>query len=184
MGVVKAKALTYLQVRVATSFPEDTTIFMNDYTSGNSCFMVVALDGDEVSETLLKYELDTGESIMFAKRYLGELYSTKFISSYDLPKTVGEAEQGETDADGSHFYNKYKMNVEVANNTITFSSFESELCFFNWGKIFDAEMTRLLRGQEVSVDAIITNPQGAFNIQWLNGQAILMLTQPRLLQIT
>lgn len=45
MGVVKAKALTYLQVRVATSFPEDTTIFMNDYTSGNSCFMVVALDG-------------------------------------------------------------------------------------------------------------------------------------------
>lgn len=165
MGVVKAKALTYLQVRVATSFPEDTTIFMNDYTSGNSCFMVVALDGDEVSEPLLKYELDTGESIMFAKRYLGELYSTKFISSYDLPKTVGEAEQGETDADGSHFYNKYKMNVEVANNTITFSSFESELCFFNWGKIFDAEMTRLLRGQEVSVDAIITNPQGAFNIQ-------------------
>ena len=165
MGVVKAKALTYLQVRVATSFPEDTTIFMNDYTSGNSCFMVVALDGDEVSETLLKYELDTGESIMFAKRYLGELYSTKFISSYDLPKTVGEAEQGETDADGSHFYNKYKMNVEVANNAITFSSFESELCFFNWGKIFDAEMTRLLRGQEVSVDAIITNPQGAFNIQ-------------------
>lgn len=165
MGVVKAKALTYLQVRVATSFPEDTTIFMNDYTSGNSCFMVVALDGNEVSETLLKYELDTGESIMFAKRYLGELYSTKFISSYDLPKTVGEAEQGETDADGSHFYNKYKMNVEVANNTITFSSFESELCFFNWGKIFDAEMTRLLRGQEVSVDAIITNPQGAFNIQ-------------------
>ena len=88
MGAVKAKALTYLQVRVATSFPEDTTIFMNDYTSGNSCFMVVALDGDEVSETLLKYELDTGESIMFAKRYLGELYSTKFISSYDLPKTV------------------------------------------------------------------------------------------------
>lgn len=165
MGVVKAKALTYLQVRVATSFPEDTTIFMNDYTSGNSCFMVVALDGDEVSETLLKYELDTGESIMFAKRYLGELYSTKFISSYDMPKTVGEAEQGETDADGSHFYNKYKMNVEVANNTITFSSFESELCFFNWGKIFDAEITRLLRGQEVSVDAIITNPQGAFNIQ-------------------
>ena len=104
MGVVKAKALTYLQVRVTTSFPEDTTIFMNDYTSGNSCFMVVALDGDEVSETLLKYELDTGESIMFAKRYLGELYSTKFISSYDMPKTVGEAEQGETDADGSHFY--------------------------------------------------------------------------------
>lgn len=165
MGVVKAKALTYLQVRVTTSFPEDTTIFMNDYTSGNSCFMVVALDGDEVSETLLKYELDTGESIMFAKRYLGELYSTKFISSYDMPKTVGEAEQGETDADGSHFYNKYKMNVEVANDAITFSSFENELCFFNWGKIFDAEMTRLLRGQEVSVDAIITNPQGAFNIQ-------------------
>lgn len=165
MGVVKAKALTYLQVRVTTSFPEDTTIFMNDYTSGNSCFMVVALDGDEVSETLLKYELDTGESIMFAKRYLGELYSTKFISSYDMPKTVGEAEQGETDADGSHFYNKYKMSVEVANDAITFSSFENELCFFNWGKIFDAEMTRLLRGQEVSVDAIITNPQGAFNIQ-------------------
>lgn len=165
MGVVKAKALTYLQVRVTTSFPEDTTIFMNDYTSGNSCFMVVALDGDEVSETLLKYELDTGESIMFAKRYLGELYSTKFISSYDMPKTVGEAEQGETDADGSHFYNKYKMNVEVANDAITFSSFENELCFFNWGKIFDAEMTRLLKGQEVSVDAIITNPQGAFNIQ-------------------
>lgn len=165
MGVVKVKALTYLQVRVTTSFPEDTTIFMNDYTSGNSCFMIVALDGNEISETLLKYELDTGESIMFAKRYLGELYSTKFISSYALPKTAGEAEQGETDADGSHFYNKYKMNVEVANGAITFSNFENELCFFNWGKIFDAEMTRLLRGQEVSVDAIITNPQGAFNIQ-------------------
>lgn len=165
MGVVKVKALTYLQVRVATSFPNNTTIFMKDYTSGNSCFMVVALDGDEVSETLLKYELDTGESLMFAKRYLGELYSTKFISSYDMPKTAGEAEQGETDADGSHFYNKYKMNVEVANDAITFSSFANELCFFNWGKIFDAEMTRLLRGQEVSVDAIITNPQGAFSIQ-------------------
>lgn len=165
MGVVKVKALTALQVRIATNFPNDTTIFMNDYTSGNSCFMVVALDGDEISETLLKYELDTGESIMFAKRYLGELYSTKFISSYDMPKTAGEAEQGETDADGSHFYNKYKMNVEVANGAITFSNFGNELCFFNWGKIFDAEMTRLLRGQEVSVDAIITNPQSAFNIQ-------------------
>lgn len=165
MGVIKVKALKYLQVVISTSFPEDSTIFMNDYTSGNSCFMVVALIGEEVSETLLKYELDTGESIMFSKRYLGELYSTKFISSYDMPKTAGEAEQGETDADGSHLYNKYKMNIEVKDKTITFSSFEGEWCLFNWGKIFDAEMTKLLRGQKVSVDTVITNPQGAFNVQ-------------------
>lgn len=165
LGVIKAKNLVYLQPRLATNFASNETIFMRDYTDGNSCFMVVALDGDEVSETLLKYELDTGEKILYSKRYLGELYSSKYLSSYDMPKMAGEAEQGETDADGSHLYNKYKMNVEIANGIITFSSYENKLCLFSWGKIFDSEITSLLRGQTVSVDAAITNPNCAFNIQ-------------------
>lgn len=164
-GVIKAKALQYLQAKVIDSFPKTETLMLNDYTDGNSCLVIVALTGDSVSDALIKYELDTGENLLISKHYLGEIYNAAYLLHTDIAKSVGEAEQGETDADGSHFYNKYKMSFEVSGGKLIFSSTDSDLCFFNWGFIVPAEITKLLRGKSVTLESSARMPNCAINYQ-------------------
>ena len=164
-GVIKATALQYLQAKVIDSFPKDETLMLNDYTSGNSCLMIVALEGEEVSDSLLKYEIDNNERILISKHYLGELYNAAYLFSHDMVKTSGDAEQGETDADGSHFYNKNKLNLEIKGGKLIITSDDVEICQFNWGDIIPAEITTLLRGKSVTVDAALRNPDCSFAIQ-------------------
>ena len=164
-GVIKAKALQYLQAKIIDNFPKTETLMLNDYTDGNSCLVIVALTGDSVSDALIKYELDTGEHLLISKHYLGELYNAAYLLHTDIAKSVGEAEQGETDADGSHFYNKYKMSLEVSGGKLIFSSTDADLCFFNWGFIVPAEITKLLRGKSVTLECSTRTPDGAVNYQ-------------------
>lgn len=164
-GVIKAKALQYLQAKIIDNFPKTETLMLNDYTDGNSCLVIVALTGDSVSDALLKYELDTGEHLLISKHYLGEIYNAAYLLHTDIAKSVGEAEQGETDADGSHFYNKYKMSLEVSDGKLIFSSTDAGLCFFNWGFIVPAEITKLLRGKSVTLESSARTPDGAVNYQ-------------------
>lgn len=164
-GVIKATALQYLQAKIIDNFPKTETLMLNDYTDGNSCLVIVALTGDSVSDALLKYELDTGEHLLISKHYLGELYNAAYLLHTDIAKSVGEAEQGETDADGSHFYNKYKMSLEVSDGKLIFSSTDAGLCFFNWGFIVPAEITKLLRGKSVTLESSARTPDGAVNYQ-------------------
>lgn len=164
-GVIKATALQYLQAKIIDNFPKTETLMLNDYTDGNSCLVIVALTGDSVSDALLKYELDTGEHLLISKHYLGELYNAAYLLHTDIAKSVGEAEQGETDADGSHFYNKYKMSLEVSGGKLIFSSTDADLCFFNWGFIVPAEITKLLRGKSVTLESSARTPDGAVNYQ-------------------
>ena len=164
-GVIKATALQYLQAKIIDNFPKTETLMLNDYTDGNSCLVIVALTGDSVSDALLKYELDTGEHLLISKHYLGELYNAAYLLHTDIAKSVGEAEQGETDADGSHFYNKYKMSLEVSGGKLIFSSTDADLCFFNWGFIVPAEITKLMRGKSVTLECSTRSPEGAVNYQ-------------------
>ena len=164
-GVIKAKALQYLQAKIIDNFPKTETLMLNDYTDGNSCLVIVALTGDSVSDALIKYELDTGEHLLISKHYLGELYNAAYLLHTDIAKSVGEAEQGETDADGSHFYNKYKMSLEVSDGKLIFSSTDAGLCFFNWGFIVPAEITKLLRGKSVTLESSARTPNCAVNYQ-------------------
>lgn len=164
-GVIKATALQYLQAKIIDNFPKTETLMLNDYTDGNSCLVIVALTGDSVSDALLKYELDTGEHLLISKHYLGEIYNAAYLLHTDIAKSVGEAEQGETDADGSHFYNKYKMSLEVSGGKLIFSSTDADLCFFNWGFIVPAEITKLMRGKSVTLECSTRTPDGAVNYQ-------------------
>lgn len=164
-GVIKAKALQYLQAKIIDNFPKTETLMLNDYTDGNSCLVIVALTGDSVSDALIKYELDTGEHLLISKHYLGELYNAAYLLHTDIAKSVGEAEQGETDADGSHFYNKYKMSLEVSDGKLIFSSTDAGLCFFNWGFIVPAEITKLLRGKSVTLESSARTPNCAISYQ-------------------
>lgn len=164
-GVIKATALQYLQAKIIDNFPKTETLMLNDYTDGNSCLVIVALTGDSVSDALMKYELDTGENLLISKHYLGEIYNAAYLLHTDIAKSVGEAEQGETDADGSHFYNKYKMSLEVSGGKLIFSSTDAGLCFFNWGFIVPAEITKLMRGKSVTLECSTRTPNCAVNYQ-------------------
>lgn len=164
-GVIKATALQYLQAKIIDNFPKTETLMLNDYTDGNSCLVIVALTGDSVSDALIKYELDTGENLLISKHYLGEIYNAAYLLHTDIAKSVGEAEQGETDADGSHFYNKYKMSLEVSDGKLIFSSTDAGLCFFNWGFIVPAEITKLLRGKSVTLESSARTPNCAISYQ-------------------
>lgn len=164
-GIIKAKALQYLQAKVIDNFPKTETLMLNDYTDGNSCLVITALTGGSLSDALTKYELDTGENLLISKHYLGEIYEVAYLLHTDIAKTVGEAEQGETDADGSHLYNKYKMNIEVSGGKLIFSSTATDLCFFNWGFIVPAEITRLMRGKSVTLEGAARTPDSAINYQ-------------------
>lgn len=165
-GIVKAKSVEALQTYMTNNFPKNENIVLNDHVSGNTCILIQGLaPNNRAGKALIKYELDNNERILINQRYVGDIYDSTFLQSYDMPETSGQAGDGETDADGSHLYNATTLNIKVENKVISFYSKDNDLCFFNWGKIFDTELSTLIQGEQLLVDFATRNPECAVNLQ-------------------
>lgn len=165
LGIANAKGLEEFTCHVIDNFTSDN-IILNNRTQGGTGLLIQALTSDrKTGEALLEYENDTKQSINFDSYYLGEgRASIDWVVQQDIPVKEGDAGQGQTDINGLHFYNVTKMSMGIESKHLVFEGNGKDLCYFNFGKIFNAEETKILRGKEISFSGVLTDKKNAFKV--------------------
>lgn len=162
-GVVPAKGIRYIVPIIEHNFTKPITL--GDYTSGNSCVVFQALKGDEVGEALMKYEQDTGDRILLNKRYIGDLFDNSFSASFDRALTIGDKGQWLGQIPDVHLNNTTKLGVEIKDGKVILSSDKKDVAYFSYGTVFKAELTEVLREQQIDVDVDVENPNSGVDVQ-------------------
>ncbi len=164
-GVVNAKSIQEFTCHVVDNFADDTLV-LEDRTEGATGLMIQAITSEEkTGEGLVQYELDTGSVITFSSHYLGADRATiGWITQRPQAVVELEAWQGDTMTDGLHLANRSPMRFGVEENNLIFSDNGSDVCDFNFGKIFSAEETQLLRGKDIDVTVELVDKNSAWNI--------------------
>lgn len=165
VGIVNAKGQKEFTCHVVDNFVNDM-ILLTDRTEGCTGLVIQALTSKEKTGLgLLQFENDTLQNIEFSSHYLGaDRTSIDWIIAKDQPVKTGAAGAGQTMADGMHFYNISQMKIGVESGHLLFEDDGSNICDFNFGKIFSAEETQMLRGKDVKFTTTITDKDSGYNI--------------------
>lgn len=165
IGVVNAKAIREFTCHVLDNFASDN-INLEDRTEGGTCLMIQALTSEsKTGMGLQQFELDTQQNLQFSSHYLGvKRASIDWFVQSDKPVEVGDAGQGMTLTDGLHFYNLSKMKTSVQGGQLIFQDDGSTVCDFNFGKIFSAEETQMMRGKDIDVTVTLVDKNSAWNL--------------------
>lgn len=166
ISVINAKGIKYLEMMIEDNFTNDTLV-IEDRTQGISGIMVQALSSKgKTGKALLDYEVTTMQSIDFTHHYMGEsLITIDYIVKQNQPIAVGTPGKGMTMADGFHLYNPTSLKFGIENNHLTFEDDGTNMAYFNFGKIINAEQTQLLKGKQINIEATLTDKNDAYNIQ-------------------
>lgn len=166
IGVVNAKGIQNFTCHVVDDFADDMLV-LTDRTQGCTGLMIQAITSEEKTGLgLLQFENDTKQNINFSSHYLGpDRASLGYWTSRDSAMETGDAGHGMTMTDGFHFYNLSRMQTGVQDGHLVFQDDGSAICDFNFGKIFTAEETKLLRGSEIDVKVTLTDK----NCGWVIG---------------
>lgn len=165
LGVVNAKGIKEFQCMVEDSFTTDS-LYLENREDGPSGLMIQALkSNDQTGRALLQYMHDTADDIVFNAHYMGpNRMSIAYATQYAQPMTDVPASDAFYQSDGLMGYIIKPMKVGVVNGFLKFTDNASDSPDFHFGKVFSDDETRLLRGKEITVTAIIQNKQNDFNI--------------------
>ncbi len=166
MGVVNAKAMTKFKCHIETDLIYDN-IYLNDRAEGGTGLLIQALTKDEKTGLgLLQFESDTNQNIRFSSHYYGiDRMSLDWVTSQNnVPVDILKANSAKTMADGIHLQNINEMKVGVVNGQFVFEDNGKDDCDFNFGKVFSAVETQMLRGKVITVTVTMTNPDTPFEV--------------------
>lgn len=169
VGVVNAKGIRYFTCHLIDSFTDDM-INIEDRTEGGSCIMIQAITSEgKTGDGLQQFEIDTKQNIEFSSHYLGvDRASLDWLVSRDMPSQTGNAGAGITMTDGYHFYNISQMKMQIMNGHLMFSDNGADTCDFNFGRIFSAEETQMLRGKTIHVTTTLVDKDSGFEVALMN----------------
>lgn len=165
IAVVNAKGETRFSCHVVDSFEQDLVV-LTDRTRGCTGLLIQALTSTEKTGLgLLQFENDTNQNIEFSSHYMGvDRMSIQWVLQQDQPIQIGEAGQGQTMQDGLHFYNISRMKLGVDAGHLVFQDDGSDVCDFNFGKIFTAEETQMTVGRDVNISITITDKDSGWEV--------------------
>ncbi|CAH9011501.1 putative coil containing protein [Vibrio phage 236O40-1] len=165
IGVVNAKGQQGFSCHVVDNFTDDTLNITDPYY-GETALMIQALaSNSRTGLARLQYQQDTQQRIIASSRYVGEdLFSLAYFAHSSTPMTTSGAGRGQTQTDGVHFYNVNPMSAGVVDNHVVLKDDGTNICDFSFGKIFDAELTSLIKGKEVVVKTEITNKDNGVRV--------------------
>lgn len=166
ISVINAKGLKEVETIVEDSFIDDN-LFIEDRTQGVSGIMFQALSSKgKTGKALLDYEVTTMQSIDFTHHYMGEsLITIDYLVKQNQPIVTHNAGTGITMADGFHLYNPTSLKFGIQNNHFVFEDDGTNMAYFNFGKIINAEQTQLLKGKQINIEATLVDKSDAYNIQ-------------------
>lgn len=166
-GIVSAKGLQEFTCHIVDDFKDDRLNITDPYY-GETGLLIQALTSESSTGLgRLQFEQDTGLVIHESKMYLGAgICSIDWVLNQNMPIKEGGAAQGQTMTDGLHFYNVSKMKMGVDDGHLIFSDNGIDICDFSFGKIFNSEETKALRGKSVAVKftGTITDKNSGFNV--------------------
>lgn len=165
IGVINAKGIKEFTCHVVDNFDDDI-LNLTDRTQGATGLMIQALKKDsKTGMGLIEFEADTKQNIQFSGHYLGEdRVNMNWVVSTNTPVKEGAAGLGQTMADGLHFYNISPMKMGVQDGHVLFQDNGSDICDFNFGKIFSAEETKMLRDKEINVTATVNDKDSGYYV--------------------
>lgn len=165
IGVVNAKGIKEFQCLSEDSFTDDM-LNLQDRENGASGLMIQAIKSDDqTGRALLQFMHDTGQDIIFNSHYLGpSRMDIDWMTKFDQPLVDIDAGTVVTQSDGMHSTIIGKMKAGIQSGHMVFQDNGSDIADFNFGKIFGADETRMLRGKQVQVSATLTDKQDAYNI--------------------
>lgn len=173
MGVVNAKGLQSFTCHVVDTFNYDT-IEVTDRTEGCTGLMIQALTSKAKSGMgLLQFENDTQQNIEFSSHYLGpDRMSLAFIKSN--PETPVSYTGGThfISTDGYRLINPNGIKVGVVTDHMIVEDNGVNIADFNFGRVFSAEETRLLRGKSVNVTVTLVDKDSAFRVALMAWEGI------------
>jgi hypothetical protein len=164
-GITKFKSETFFRLEVTSNLSNDVLEIM-DRTEGPSGILLQAIHTNEkTGRALIQFEEDTGYNLEFSSHYLGPDIATAVgLTVKDDPLQEGNAGTALTLEDGWGVYNTTPLKIGVVNNRIQIQDNGTDLCYFNFHKIFSAEKTKMLLGKELDVSIIIEDKQSAFRV--------------------
>lgn len=164
MGIVKAKEQIGISVHVEDNF--DDILELDDRTQGGSCFMIQALGKDyKTGDSLQEFELSTGLRVNFSKHYLGsDRMNIALVTRDNTPVISYTAGTNFYLADGIRLINPNGLKGGTQNNQLVIQDDGSNICDFNFGKIFSAEETKMLRSKVVNFSATLVDKDNAYYV--------------------
>ncbi len=155
------KGLNEVNIIVEHSFKTDS-IVLDDL---GSFIMIQYLTHENQSgEALRTLEAETGLKFNYIKRYVGkDFFNLQYALDINIPETDLNPGDGMLGNDGIQFYPATKMKTSIKDGVIKLSD-NNDICYFNIGKVFSVEDTRLLSGSEIDVDVVAKDTDDSFRV--------------------
>lgn len=165
IGVVNAKGLQEFSVHVVDSFTNDVVI-LTDRTEGASGLMIQAISSEEkTGHGLLQFESDTNQNIEFSSHYLGvDRMNLNWINARAEAPVSYTAGTNFVSINGWRLINPNGIKVGVVDGHTHIQDDGVHIAEFNYGKVFSAEETVMLRGKDIEVTATLVDKDNGFNV--------------------
>lgn len=165
ISVVNAKGSQPFTCHIVDNFGGDL-VMLTDRTEGSTGLLIQALTKDsKTGNALQQFELDTAQNIEFSSHYLG---MDRMVLGYAVARDETPisyiAGKNFISNDGLALINPNGLKTGVVNKHLIIEDDGVNLCDFNWGKVFSAEETQLLRGKEVNLTTILTDKENAYKV--------------------
>lgn len=165
IGIVNAKGLQEFTVHVVDSFTDDV-IELTDRGEGASGIMIQAVTSEEKTGlALLQFENDTNQNIEFNGHYLGPArMNLGFIAARPDPVVSYTAGTNWVSVDGWRLINPRGLKVGAVDGHVQIQDDGVHICDFNFGKVFSAEETRMLRNKQVDLTVTLIDKNAGFTV--------------------
>ncbi len=162
--ILKVKGLKEFKIRLTHNLP--TGLQVADRVYGDSCVMVQYINRNmQTGDALQQFEIDNDIRLLWDAKYLGKyFYDMRQYFTEDIPIQDISADFGDDEFGLTHFYNSTPLKVGVANNEMTIEDNGKDMAYFNFGHIFDAEETKLLKLGELDINVMLETPRNAFKL--------------------
>ena len=165
IGIVNAKGDQSFSCHVVDNFQDDILI-LTDRTEGATGLMIQALTSEsKTGDALQQFELDTNQNIEFSSHYLGvDRMNLGYINSRPENPVSYTAGTHFISVDGYRLINYNGLKVGVVDGHTHIQDDGVHVCDFNFGKVFSAEETQMLRGKDIEVTVTLTDQHDGYRI--------------------
>jgi hypothetical protein len=165
IGVINAKGLQQFTCHAVDTFTDDQ-LMLTDRTEGATGLMIQALTSESKSGIgLLQFENDTQQNIEFSSHYLGEdRMDLAYINSKPETPVTYTANTNFGSVNGYRLINPNGLKVGVVSGHTHIEDDGVNICDFNFGRIFSAEETIMLRGKNIDVTTTLVDKDAGFEV--------------------
>lgn len=172
-GIVMAKEVQDIGIAISHTAMSDV-LQLGGRVRGGTCLVAQAITQNNHTGVALQcYEQDFKKSVLFEKKYFGELASIKFwLEQRQTPHTTAA---GDTfrQANGWCLDSVSPIVFDVADSILRFKSTQNDLADFCMSWDSNTTDTAAMRGKEIDITYNLRNPEGAFNL------VVLKWTDPK-----